>query len=593
MRSRIFLPLFIVSIVAIGFAGYWSLTTIEAQQEDIANAQAWEVSRYLDQASRTLKSVAIAAESAPRDANSQILESNWRAYEYFDTLYYLDESSRIKVMVPSNPRYLGLDMSSMPNFIQGEISEEVTISPPFISLRTGYPTVYIIYYLQDGNAVVGELSLLSLQNEIAGAIGEDESHFVFILDQFGNLIAHPSLTLVREQANLGELELFRQRDTGRQSLIYDYSDMKVIGSASLVEGVDWLVINQIPLSTALSPYIWSLAILFGASLLLWFLLSLEIRRQIEHKVISPLVNLSRGTGALSHGDFSHAHELATFDTTFSELDQLADDFRSMSTALRERQSELKESEKRYRALYEENPTMYFTLDSSGKILSINRFGAEQLGYGVEELVGSSIVDLFHPADRTFFKRYLKDCASQVGDVSKWELRKVRKDGTIFWVKEMAHVVKDTGESATILIVCEDISARKQAEEEINAKNLELQAAYQQMTANSEKLVHNYEELERSQGALEQARRKLNMLNSVTFNDIKNAIFSLSGYLELEEMKPDEQKDMDYLDREIALVKSIEDTLTFARQYQDLGIKPPHWQNVKQAFLMGISHLDTS
>ncbi|MDX2347834.1 MAG: PAS domain S-box protein, partial [Nitrospirota bacterium] len=47
---------------------------------------------------------------------------------------------------------------------------------------------------------------------------------------------------------------------------------------------------------------------------------------------------------------------------------------------------LQESEERYRTLYEDNPSMYFTVAQDGKILSVNQFGAQQLGYAVEELI---------------------------------------------------------------------------------------------------------------------------------------------------------------------------------------------------------------
>ncbi|MDH5740570.1 MAG: PAS domain-containing protein, partial [Nitrospira sp.] len=43
------------------------------------------------------------------------------------------------------------------------------------------------------------------------------------------------------------------------------------------------------------------------------------------------------------------------------------------------ESALKTSEQRYESLYEHNPFMYFTLASDGIVLSVNRFGAEQLG----------------------------------------------------------------------------------------------------------------------------------------------------------------------------------------------------------------------
>ena len=39
-----------------------------------------------------------------------------------------------------------------------------------------------------------------------------------------------------------------------------------------------------------------------------------------------------------------------------------------------------------------------------------------------------------------------------------------------------------------------------------------------------------------------------------------------------------------------MVDAIEDTLAFARTYQDLGMKAPCWQEVEQVFLFGISHV---
>ena len=43
--------------------------------------------------------------------------------------------------------------------------------------------------------------------------------------------------------------------------------------------------------------------------------------------------------------------------------------------------------------------MYFTLAMDGTVRSVNRFGAEQLGYRVEELIGHSVLGLFHEQDK--------------------------------------------------------------------------------------------------------------------------------------------------------------------------------------------------
>ena len=45
----------------------------------------------------------------------------------------------------------------------------------------------------------------------------------------------------------------------------------------------------------------------------------------------------------------------------------------------------------------------------------------------------------------------------------WELRKVRKDGTVIWVRETAQAVRNDQEIPVVLIVCEDITVVKEAE----------------------------------------------------------------------------------------------------------------------------------
>ncbi|HOJ97689.1 MAG TPA: transporter substrate-binding domain-containing protein, partial [Methanospirillum sp.] len=96
-----------------------------------------------------------------------------------------------------------------------------------------------------------------------------------------------------------------------------------------------------------------------------------------------------------------------------------------------------------------------------------------------------------------------------------------------------------------------------------------------------------------QDALSRTTKKLNMLNAITLSDIQNTIFTLSGYLDLEKEAGCDESDRRFLEKEIALVRNITESLTFANYYQNLGLKPPRWQNVYQSFLFGISHLDFS
>jgi PAS domain S-box-containing protein len=127
------------------------------------------------------------------------------------------------------------------------------------------------------------------------------------------------------------------------------------------------------------------------------------------------------------------------------------------------QTSLQESEARYRALFEDNPSMYFMVDGEGTVLSVNRFGCEQLGYEVEELLGKSLLRVFHESEHEAVRRNLGTCLHSLGVPMSWELRKVKKDGSVIWVRETAQAVLYGNGMPVVLIVCEDVTAVKEAE----------------------------------------------------------------------------------------------------------------------------------
>jgi PAS domain S-box-containing protein len=125
---------------------------------------------------------------------------------------------------------------------------------------------------------------------------------------------------------------------------------------------------------------------------------------------------------------------------------------------------LRESEERYRSLYDETPTMYFTLATNGTVLSVNRFGSEQLGYQAEELIGHSVLGLFHEEDKEAVAASLSESLATPEITRHWAFRKVRKDGSIIWVRETARVGQSSSGETIVLVTCEDITERRQVED---------------------------------------------------------------------------------------------------------------------------------
>ena len=143
---------------------------------------------------------------------------------------------------------------------------------------------------------------------------------------------------------------------------------------------------------------------------------------------------------------------------------------------------LRAREEQYRVLYQENPAMYFTVDERGTVLSVNKFGAEQLGYTVEELLRQPVLKVFHHNDQDAVLQQLTRCLENPGYLFHWELRKVRKDGGLMLVREAARAVRGPDDKPVVLVVCEDITDRKRAEEALRQAYNEMDQRVQERTA---------------------------------------------------------------------------------------------------------------
>src|SRR5271165_859408 len=100
--------------------------------------------------------------------------------------------------------------------------------------------------------------------------------------------------------------------------------------------------------------------------------------------------------------------------------------------------------------------MYFMVSPTGTVLVVNRFGAAQLGYTAADLVGQSMLNVFLEDDRELVKDQLATCVEELGRPHSWEIRKVRKDGAMLWVRENAKALRRSSDHAIILIACEEI-----------------------------------------------------------------------------------------------------------------------------------------
>src|SRR5262249_2651632 len=127
------------------------------------------------------------------------------------------------------------------------------------------------------------------------------------------------------------------------------------------------------------------------------------------------------------------------------------------------EAKLRKSERRFRLFYDSTPSMFFTVDAAGTVLSVNRFATQHLGYSSPELIGHDVLEIIHPDDRVAVQQHLASCFADAGTVREISFRKRCKDGSIRWVKEATRVA-DGPDGPTALIICDDITEARAHEE---------------------------------------------------------------------------------------------------------------------------------
>jgi len=207
-----------------------------------------------------------------------------------------------------------------------------------------------------------------------------------------------------------------------------------------------------------------------------------------------------------------------------------------------------------RNLLEASLDPFVTINPEGKIADVNISTEKVTGYSKEELIGTDFTNYFtEPAKaKEGYQRVFND-----GTIRDYPLSIRNRDGHITPVLYNATVYRDeAGNVSGIFASARDVTERKRAED-----------------------------------ALMRVNQKLNVISQLTRKNLANQIFVLSSYLELAKHQlAGQDRVIETVQKGVRAIQSIHETIEYSKDYQDMGSKPPAWQNVKMAFLLGISHI---
>jgi len=219
---------------------------------------------------------------------------------------------------------------------------------------------------------------------------------------------------------------------------------------------------------------------------------------------------------------------------------------------------LKESEEKFRGIFNTvNDGIHIHEiepdGKPGKFIEVNEVACRMLQYTLEELLKYGPLDFV----TDYHNRPLNEIIGELSSTGHaiFETGHRRKDGTIVQVEINSHVVQLQGKQVVVGVV-RNVTDRKLAED-----------------------------------ALIRVNQKLSILSQLTRQDLSTHIFVLHSYLEMvKKLATGQDGIIKNIESGERAIRSIREITEFTRDYQNMGEKPPKWQNIKLAILFGLSHI---
>jgi PAS domain S-box-containing protein len=218
------------------------------------------------------------------------------------------------------------------------------------------------------------------------------------------------------------------------------------------------------------------------------------------------------------------------------------------TERKKMQAAIAENEAWYRILFEHTGAATMIIDEDMTIGQVNSEFEQMTGYSRAEVEGKMKWEqLIFPDDLELVQRYHRDRRIEPSSVpSSYTVRIRDREGMVKTLHAVVALIPGTKKSIASYV---DISEQKKTED-----------------------------------ALVLVNRKLNLLSSITRHDIINQLMILVGNLVLLKRKVTDPGQLDSISRSEKAAKNIEHQITFTRDYQDMGVKAPVWQNVRSSII---------
>ena len=234
--------------------------------------------------------------------------------------------------------------------------------------------------------------------------------------------------------------------------------------------------------------------------------------------------------------------------------------------IQEQTKEIRNSEEKYRHLYENSPYGIILLNPNGEIIDCNIAITNIFGYDRDELIGNNYLDLLgvYPEETKPLLRkmsYLLSKNNHIEPIYKPQsIRIFKKDGSECWVDSEISMIQ-LGDDVILQLIIQDVTEKKKAEE---------------MLKESEQLLREqYAELK------ELDRLKTDFI-SIAAHELKTPLISVGGYVDLillreqnlkKEIEEDLKRVLNNVHRLEGYINRLLDVLKIDARKMELVMKP--------------------
>lgn len=351
-------PLVGILLTMLWVGVYFIQNSIEQRHKILVDTLRYETDQYLQDTEAFMRTLGHSLVDLNTEAQNLLLartkaeverkfHNTQETYNRFVKLNLLDANGYVIADDKKHSSVVGLDFSNESYFraMQNNNTDKAFFSYPYIPVDSEDTvlTLAIPIWSTDTRTskhlrgvLVGELNLIRLQQTV-NQTQQRKGSKAFIVDQGGTLLAHPNKDWVKEQRNLGNLNIVKAgKERERYFLIFKDEDGWQVGGAAPLQN-NWVVVITEPLWQVAQPILKMLSLsglmLFIAGLTFFF-----VRRQLTHQITAPLSLLVNEANAVANGHY-HALNLYKFGS-LREVNSLAQSFDRMVEAVQERDKAL-------------------------------------------------------------------------------------------------------------------------------------------------------------------------------------------------------------------------------------------------------------